>query len=227
MKILMVEDERMTRIALTGTLRKEGHEVLPCPDGHTAIAALDNNGFDVVLTDLNIPGPDGIEILRYAVQKDPKIKVIIMTAYASTETAVEALRIGAYDYLTKPFKTDEILVTIQRAFEKRALVRENVTLREELRGRFRLDRMVGRSPAMEQLFALIRQVAATRSSVLIFGESGTGKELVARAIHSLSERAEKTFVPVNCAAIPDTLMESELLPEGAHHTVLGTTCLGR
>jgi len=209
MKILMAEDERMTRIALTGTLRKEGHEVLPCPDGHTAIAALDNNGFDVVLTDLNLPGPDGIEILRHAVQKNPDIKVIIMTAYASTETAVEALRIGAYDYLTKPFQPDEVLARIGHINDLLSVQEENRTLKRRIADIS--DRsIVGDSPVMTRLVETINTVAPGEFSVLIEGPSGTGKELVARAIHQHSNRRAKSMVAINCAAIPETLLESEL-----------------
>ena len=209
MKILMVEDERMTRIALTGTLRKEGHEVLPCPDGHTAIAALDNNVFDVVLTDLNLPGPDGIEILRHAVQKNPDIKVIIMTAYASTETAVEALRIGAYDYLTKPFQPDEVLARIGHIENLLSVQEENRTLKRRIAD-ISQRTIVGDSPVMTRLTETITTIAPGEFSVLIQGPSGTGKELVAQAIHQRSNRRDKPMVAINCAAIPETLLESEL-----------------
>lgn len=209
MKILMVEDERMTRIALTGTLRKEGHEVLPCPDGNTAIAALDSNKFDAVLTDLNLPGPDGIEILRHAVKTHPDIKVIIMTAYASTETAVEALRMGAYDYLTKPFQPDEVLARIGHIENLLSVQEENRNLKRRIADIS--DRsIVGDSPVMTRLAETISTVATGEFSVLIEGPSGTGKELVAREIHQRSNRSSKPMVAINCAAIPETLLESEL-----------------
>jgi len=209
MKILMVEDERMTRIALTGTLRKDGHEVLPCPDGHTAIAALDNDKFDIVLTDLNLPGPDGINILRHAVELNPDIKVIIMTAYASTETAVEALRIGAYDYLTKPFQPDEVLARIGHINKLLTVQEENRTLKRRIADIS--DRtIVGDSPIMTRLVETISTIAPGEFSVLIQGPSGTGKELVAQAIHQRSNRRDKPMVAINCAAIPETLLESEL-----------------
>ncbi len=209
MKILMVEDERMTRIALTGTLRKEGHEVLPCPDGQTAIAALDNNLFDVVLTDLNLPGPDGIEILRHAMQLNPEVKVIIMTAYASTETAVEALRIGAYDYLTKPFQPDEVLARIGHIDNLLSVQEENRTLKKRIAD-ISERTIIGDSPVMSRLIETISTIAPGEFSVLIQGASGTGKELVARAIHNRSNRQDKPMVAINCAAIPETLLESEL-----------------
>ncbi len=209
MKILMVEDERMTRIALTGTLRKAGHEVTPCPDGDTALAALDNNPFDVVLTDLNLPGPDGIDILRHAVEKDPDCKVIIMTAYASTETAIEALRIGAYDYLSKPFQPDEVLARIGHIENLLSVQAENRTLKRRIAD-FSQPCIVGDSPAMTRLVETINSIAPGEYNVLIQGPSGTGKELVAQAIHQRSNRRDKLMVSINCSAIPETLLESEL-----------------
>ena len=209
MKILMVEDERMTRIALTGTLRKEGHEVTPCPDGHTALAALDNNPYDVVLTDLNLPGPDGIEVLRHAVEKDPECKVIIMTAYSSTETAIEALRIGAYDYLSKPFQPDEVLARIGHIQKLLSVQAENRTLKRQIADSSD-NSIVGDSPVMARLVDTINAIATGEFNVLIQGTSGTGKELVAKAIHQRSNRRDKPMVSINCTAIPDTLLESEL-----------------
>jgi DNA-binding NtrC family response regulator len=209
MKILMVEDERMTRIALTGTLRKEGHEVTPCPDGNTALAALNSNLFDVVLTDLNLPGPDGMEVLRHAIQINPDIKVIIMTAYASTETAVEALRIGAYDYLTKPFQPDEVLTRIGHLENLLSVQAENRTLKRRIADISQRN-IVGDSPVMTRLNETISTVAPGEFSVLIQGPSGTGKELVAQTIHQRSNRRDNPFVAINCAAIPETLLESEL-----------------
>ena len=205
MKILMVEDERMTRIALTGTLRKAGHEVTPCPDGDTALAALNNKPFDVVLTDLNLPGPDGIDILRHAVEKDPDCKVIIMTAYASTETAIEALRIGAYDYLSKPFQPDEVLARIGHIEKLLSVQAENRTLKHRIAD-FSPPSIVGDSPAMTRLVATINSIAPGEYNVLVQGPSGTGKELVAQAIHQRSNRRDKLMVSINCSAIPETLL---------------------
>ena len=225
--ILVVEDDSSAREVLGVLLRRNEYDVTLAADGQKGIDLLKEREFDIVITDLKMPGVNGLQVLAHCKLLHPDTEVVMVTAYATTETAIAAMKQGAYDYLTKPYKVDEILVTMQRALEKRALVRENVTLREELRGRYRLDRMVGRSPVMQQLFSLIRQVSATRSSVLITGESGTGKELVTRAIHHLSDRSEKAFVPVNCAAIPDALMESELFGHmrgaftGATHTKEG------
>jgi len=209
-RILVVEDEASMREFLEILLRRHKHEAIVVDSGEAALEQLDREEFDLVITDLKMPGVGGLQILERTKQRHPQTEVVIVTAFATAETAIAAMKQGAYDYVTKPFKVDEIVVTVERALEKRALVRENVTLREELRGRFRLDRMVGRSPVMQQLFGLIQRVAATRTSLVILGESGTGKELVARAVHSLSDRAEKPFVAVNCGAIPETLMESEL-----------------
>jgi len=209
-RILVVEDERSMREFLEILLKRNGHQVSVAAGGEAGCQLLDEAEFDLVITDLKMPGVGGLQVLERTKRLHPHTEIIVVTAFATAETAIAAMKQGAYDYLTKPFKVDEILVAVSRALEKRALVQENVTLREELRSRFRLDRMVGRSEAMQKLFELIRKIAATRTSVVILGESGTGKELVARAIHTLSDRAERPFVAVNCGAIPDTLMESEL-----------------
>jgi len=208
-KILLVEDEKMTRVALTGTLRKEGYEVTPCPDGHVAMAALDQELFDLVVTDLNLPGPSGMDILARVKSSDPTARVIIMTAYASTETAVEALRQGAHDYVIKPFQTDELLARIWHIGELRAVTEENRRLRKQVAGS-RERRIIGNSQGMKQLIKTINAVAPGGFNVLIQGPSGTGKELVARAVHEASSRAAGPFVAVNCTAIPESLLESEL-----------------
>jgi len=209
MKILLVEDERMTRVSLTGILRKEGHEVTPCPDGDVAMSALDGGRFDLVLTDLNLPGANGMEILTRARADDPEAKVIIMTAYATAETAVEALRQGAHDYVIKPFQTDEILARVDRIDELHTVVEENRVLRRRIAGE-RDRRIVGDSPGMKQLIETIGSVAPGNYNILIQGPSGTGKELVARAVHDASNCAAGPFVAVNCSAIPESLLESEL-----------------
>ncbi|EDM73828.1 regulator protein pilR [Plesiocystis pacifica SIR-1] len=210
--MLIVDDEVGMREFLAVCLGRAGHEVTAAKSGADALRLLseEEGRYDVVITDLTMPGVPGMEVLRHACALPSAPQVIMVTAYATTDTAVEAMKIGAYDYLIKPFKVDEIQVVVQRALERRALSTENRRLRDELKGVHTLDRMVGRSEAMQKVFELVRRVAATRTNILIRGESGTGKELVARALHKLSERAEGPFVPVNCGAIPEQLMESEL-----------------
>src|SRR5688572_4807658 len=210
-RVLVVDDEQSMREFLAICLRRAGHEVDVADAGVTALARLKATPADVVITDLRMPGElDGIALL--AAIKGAKIdtEVIVVTAFATAETALSAMKIGAYDYLTKPFKIDEINAVIGRAMEKRALVAENLALRQQVKGRIRLARMLGKSRAMQKVFELIDKVHSTKTSVLITGESGTGKELVARALHSESSRARGPFVAVNCGAIPDELMESEL-----------------
>ena len=209
-RILVVDDERSMREFLTICLGRAGHEVVAVASGAEAIAAIDRGGFDLVITDLTMPGIGGMEVLRHAQRRDPAPLVLMITAFATAETAIEALKLGAYDYLNKPFKVDEIQVVVTRALERARLAADNRRLRDQLRGVGSLDRMIGRSSAMQRVFELVRKVAPTRTNVLIRGESGTGKELVARALHNLSDRATKAFVAVNCGAIPETLMESEL-----------------
>jgi DNA-binding NtrC family response regulator len=208
-RILLVEDEKMTRAALGDTLSRQGHQVTACADGDAGLAALAADEFDVVLTDLRLPGADGLDILREAQRLGGRSKVIVMTAYASTESAVQALRLGAYDYVMKPFQPDEILTLLGHIDQLRSVIRENQELRERIRD---LDdgSIVGQAPAIRKLRETIRTVASGEHTVLIQGASGTGKELVARAIHAHSQRREGPFIAINCAAIPETLLESEL-----------------
>jgi two-component system response regulator PilR (NtrC family) len=223
-QILVVDDEQSMREFLAICLRREGHEVTPAHNGLEALNKLRDQPFDVVITDLKMPGEiDGIAILR-AIKSggvrraerpgatpapiDPE--VILVTAYATADTAIAAMKLGAYDYLTKPFQVDEINAVITRAIEKKALIEENLALRDQVAGRARLASLIGKSRAMQKVFELIGKIHSTRTSALITGESGTGKELVARALHSEGARAGKPFVAVNCGAIPDELMESEL-----------------
>jgi two-component system response regulator PilR (NtrC family) len=208
--VLVVDDERSMRDFLRIALQRAGHDVTTVESPASAAAAYGERDFDVVITDLKLAGGSGLDVLDGVKAARSDTQVIVVTAYATTETAIAAIKRGAYDYLNKPFKLDEILVVVERALEKRTLLRDNVELRAELLARFRLDRMVGKSPPMQRVFELVRRVAPARTSVLIAGESGTGKELVARALHHLSPRAEKPFVAINCGAIPDALIESEL-----------------
>ncbi|GAB4536115.1 MAG: sigma-54 dependent transcriptional regulator [Haliangiales bacterium] len=197
-------------------LRRVGHDVTVASSGQEGLdvlerAARDKSPPDILITDLKMPGAiDGLALLRLVKERQLSTEVIVVTAYATPETAISAMKQGAYDYLTKPFKIDEIRTVIDRALERRTLVRANAALREQVSGRYRLASLLGKSPAMQRLFELIGKIHSARTSVLITGESGTGKELVARALHSEGNRAERAFVAVNCGAIPDELMESEL-----------------
>jgi two-component system response regulator PilR (NtrC family) len=192
-------------------LKRSGHEVTTVDSVAAAIHAVADREYDLVLTDLRLGDQDGgLRVLEVARSRTPETQVIVVTAYASTETAIAAMKRGAYDYLTKPFKLDEIAVVIDRALEKRALVVENEQLKAELEGRNRLGDLLGKSAAMQRVFELAKKVAPTRTNVLITGESGTGKELVARALHFASTRAKAPFVAINCGAIPEALLESEL-----------------
>jgi two-component system response regulator PilR (NtrC family) len=214
-RVLVVDDESSMREFLAICLGRAGHDVVTASGGAEAIAKLSapsdpDDAFDLVVTDLTMPGVGGMDVLRHANSLSEPPLVLMITAFATSETAIQALKLGAWDYLTKPFKVDEILVVVARALERARLGSENRRLREALRGVGHLDRMIGRSVAMQKVFELVRKVAPTRTNVLVRGESGTGKELVARALHNLSERAKGPFVGVNCGAIPENLMESEL-----------------
>jgi two-component system, NtrC family, response regulator PilR len=223
-QILVVDDEQSMREFLAICLRRAGHEVMVAKSGNEALEKLRTKQIDVVVTDLKMPGDlDGLGILkaiktgavRYtaAPGSTPSIiepEVILVTAYATADTALAAMKQGAYDYLTKPFQVEEINAVISRALEKRALVFENLALRDRVAGRARLANLLGKSRAMHKVFELIGKIHSTKTSVLITGESGTGKELVARALHSEGSRAKAPFIAVNCGAIPEELMESEL-----------------
>ncbi|MBL4687769.1 MAG: sigma-54-dependent Fis family transcriptional regulator [Nannocystaceae bacterium] len=191
-------------------LMKAGHNAEAVASGELALRQMATKRYDLVITDLTMPGIDGMEELRRAVAMPSPPLVIMITAFATTDTAIQAMKLGAYDYVGKPFKVDEIQVVVRRALERVDLTSENQRLREQLRGVQSLDGMVGRSPPMLKLFELVRKVAPTRANVLICGESGTGKELVARALHAESDRPGGPFVAINCGAIPENLMESEL-----------------
>ena len=209
-RILVVDDERSMQEFLEIFLRGEGYEVTTAGDVAAARALIESDEFDVVITDIQMPGGSGLDLLHAARDASPDAMVIMITAYASTETAIAAMKDGAYDYLTKPFRVDEIRLVVEKALEKKSLSRENRRLRTELRSRSRSRRVIGNSAAMQRVFDLVSQVADSRANVLVTGESGTGKEMIARAIHEMSERRDGPFIVVNCAAIPENLLESEL-----------------
>jgi two-component system, NtrC family, response regulator PilR len=209
-RILVVDDERSMRELLMIVLRREGHQVHLAEDGKSAVATMERQAIDVLISDIKMPGMSGVDVLREAKRIDPDIVGIMITAYASTESAVEALRLGAYDYLTKPFDVEELKAKVNNALERRSLRQENVLLKRALRTGSAFANIIGRSKAMQDVFDLIETVAPTNSTILVTGESGTGKELVARAIHVNSLRRDHPFVALNCGALPETLLESEL-----------------
>jgi two-component system response regulator PilR (NtrC family) len=191
-------------------LQREGHDVTCCGSAREALVAVEHNDFDLLISDIQMPEISGLELLDRVQELAPETLVILITAYGSTESAVEAMKNGAYDYLTKPCSVDEIRLVVEKALEKQDLSSENRRLRQQLREQASLPTLMGKSPCMEEVFRLVKQVAPTRTNILISGESGTGKELIARAIHALSERKSGPFVTVNCGAIPENLLESEL-----------------
>ncbi len=211
-KVLVVDDELSMREFLEILLENQGYDVTIANGGTDAVAKLNasDTTYDLVLTDLKMPQVDGIQLLEFVKKKHPATDVILMTAFSTTENAIKAMKLGAFDYLTKPFKVDEVSVVVQRCIEKRALSRENERLREQLSERYSFDSIVGKSRAIRSVFQIVERVARTRTSVLVHGETGTGKELVAKAIHFNSPRRDGPFIVVNCGAIPETLMESEL-----------------
>ena len=208
--ILVADDDAVARELLVEVLTREGYRVRAAAGGAEAISAAESEVFDVALIDLRMPDVDGLAVLARIRALDPAPPVFILTAFAAIETTIEAIRQGAYDYLSKPFRVDEIKLAVRRVLETQRLVRENREFRQELRGRYGVERLIGQSPEMVEIYRLVARVAALETTVLIQGETGTGKELVARAIHYASPRAERPFVAIDCAALPESLFESEL-----------------
>lgn len=208
--VLVVDDEEIGREVLRVLLEEEGYLVRTASDGKEAISIAEKQAFDVVLSDIHMEPIGGLELLRRIRELDAETIVILMTAYSSVESAVTALRGGAYDFLSKPLKEDEVRVTVRNAVRQRRLFHENLQLKQTLRDRYDFDNIVGRSGPMSQVFGLVRKVSRSTANVLISGPSGTGKELIARSIHYNSPRSDRPFVTVNCSAIPDTLFESEM-----------------
>ncbi|MBW2307215.1 MAG: sigma-54-dependent Fis family transcriptional regulator [Deltaproteobacteria bacterium] len=222
--VLVVDDDPSHRLMLRALLGGKGYRVEEAPDGADAITLARRTPYDLILMDVRMAGVGGIDALKEIRRINPAIPIIIMTAYSSVDTAVEALKSGAYDYLTKPLDPDEMLITMEKALDHRSLQEENIQLRERLGERLDLGRLIGRSPSMKQVFETLALVAPTDATVLITGESGTGKELVAGAIHHNSPRSSRHFITVNCAAITETLLESELF---GHERGAFTGAVGR
>jgi two-component system response regulator AtoC len=209
-KILVVDDDAVARELLTEALKKEGYDVEAFSNGADAIERGQQQKVDVVLTDIRMGAVDGLTVLREFKRFSPDTSIVLLTAFGSLEGAIEAIKQGAYDYLAKPFKKEEIKLVVQRSLDHCRLVRENARFREELKSKDEWSPLVGSSPAMLEVYKLVARVSESKSTVLLQGESGTGKELIARAIHANSPRRDKPFVPVNCGALPDTLLESEM-----------------
>jgi len=209
-RVLVVDDEEIVRESLSGWLAKDGYTLDAAPDGPTALDKLSRERWSILLVDLKMPGMNGLQVLETVKKIQPDVAVVIMTAYATVETAVEAMKMGAYDYLVKPFDPEELSLMMVKIVAQQQLVRENVLLRKVLKRDYHFRDMISKSPAMQRVFDLARSAARSQSTVLILGESGTGKELLARATHAESPRHSGPFVAVSCAALTETLLESEL-----------------
>jgi len=209
-RLLVVDDDSLIRRSLSLVLRREGYAVDEAASGEDALRALEGDGIDLVITDFNMPVVDGMQLLREIHARRPELPVILVTGYGTVEQAVEAMKSGAYDYVSKPIIDDEMKMVIRRALEERTLRDENSQLRKRLDMRFGYDAIVGRDHRMQRIYDTIESVAPTKATVLVTGESGTGKTLIARALHHNSTRRDEAFVEVNCGALPETLLESEL-----------------
>lgn len=209
-RILVVDDEKVMRDSCYRVLSKEEYKVETVASGEVAIKRAKESPFDLILLDLKMPGMDGLETLRFFKEQDPKIVVVIITGYPDIETAVKAIKLGAYDYISKPFTPQELRLIVERSLEKRTLSMENEYLRQQLESRNESEKIIGDSKPMQRIYEMVRKIASTDSTAFIVGESGTGKELVAKAIHNYSLRRNNEFVAVDCGALVETLLESEL-----------------
>ncbi len=209
-RVLVVDDEEIVRESLGGWLEKDGYLVAAAPDGRSAVERMKGESWNVVLVDLKMPGMDGLQVLEEARKLQPDAAVIIMTAYATVDTAVTAMKLGAFDYLIKPFDPEELTLLMKKVVTQQDLLRENAVLRQALRKENRFRDLLSKSPAMQRVFELAQVAARSNSTILVLGESGTGKEVIARTIHAESPRAQGPFVAVSCAALTETLLESEL-----------------
>ncbi|MFT5696259.1 MAG: two-component system response regulator PilR (NtrC family) [Myxococcota bacterium] len=209
-RVLIVDDERSMQEFLEIFFRRQGYDVTTASDVTSATLCLESDDYDLLISDMQMPDGSGLDLLRVVRESSQDTVTIMITAFASTDSAITAMKEGAYDYITKPFKVDEIRLVVEKALEKKLLATENQRLRSELRGQKRKRTIIGTSPVMQKVYDFISQVADTRINVLVSGGSGTGKELVARAIHDQSDRTDKPFVAINCGAIPENLLESEL-----------------
>lgn len=208
--ILVVEDEKPLRIALCNVLQDEGFCILEAEDGKIALELMRDNRPNLVITDLKMPKVDGMKLLKRIKEIDQSLPVIVITAYGTSSTAIDAMKHGAYDYITKPFDLDEVLLTVKRALSHEALAMEVKALKDELSEKYRIDNIIGNSSQMQEIYKTIGRIAESKATVLVQGESGTGKELVANAVHYNSLRKNGPFIKMNCAALPETLLESEL-----------------
>lgn len=226
-RILLVDDEKNILKVMSASLKKEGYDVETARSGEEAIGKIGNNRYNLVITDYKLPRINGLDLLQELKSKDPELPIIILTAYGTIEKAVEAMKKGAYNYLTKPINLEELNIVVSDAIERYALIEENKALRQRLLDKYSFDNIIGKSPAIEEVFKMIRMVSQSNANILIIGESGTGKELVAKAIHFGSERKDFSFVPVDCAAIPEGLLENEIFGHekgaytGAHDKKIG------
>jgi DNA-binding NtrC family response regulator len=227
MRILIADDDKNLRMVLTSELSEKGFKIDTAESGSKAVNLLENEDYDVLLLDLTMPGLGGMEVLKKIKTLELPTEVVILTGNATVSTAVEAMKLGAYDFLTKPFKLAELKAVLEKAFEKKGLSRENLVLKEQIKRESETQQIITKSPLMFEIFEKVKKVALSPLPVLIHGESGVGKELIARAVHHESERAGKPFIPINCGAIPETMLESELFGfekgafTGAHAKKLG------